>query len=604
MSDEKSDEKKLSLWALIGVIGYSFRILWRYSKSMLFMSGGGAIVDGLSPIVQAYLAGAILNELSLIPQGIASRNKLLILVIISSFITAIFYFFGSLRGYMYTAKREAFELELQHELLYKKSTIALEEFEIPAVRDKYERARQGISDLQGLASTSMDVLGAAIAIGGTITVVASTLPWLVIVLIPLPIFSIWMRTKNFLLWRTMWDHGRSHRMRAWGIENMFESVNGIMELRLFNLTKRLLAMWHKESLKAMKIKIKDEKKSTYVSILTEIFETLVAVAVDVWLVFRVFAGVIGLGLFEQTRRLVSAYIAALSRLASSLSGISIDGYRLNDYRTFMSEHSDQHKGLGEPLNEQITSIELMGASFTYPNSTYVALDNVDLVMGVGEHIAIVGENGAGKTTLLKVMLGLFGATEGEVLFNNRNSHDIAISDVHKQVSPLMQDYAEFSFLSVKEAVGVSTLDNIDKLKVKRVLQDVGLLEFVMGLPKGLDTNLGYVEDDGIKLSGGQWQRMAIARALYKEASILVLDEPTSAIDAKSEQDIIDTIFEQYSGKMVIIVSHRISTVKRASKIIMMKNGQIAESGTHKELFHEGTAYYDLFHKQAKAMSQD
>lgn len=601
MSSDKED-KKLSLWELARVIGFSFKVLWRYSRSMLFLSGGGAIIDGVSPIIQAYLAGAMLNELALIPQGTASRNHLLLLVIASALISAVFYLFSSLRDYIYTVKRETLDLALQHDLLQKKASLALEVFEIPSVRDKYERAQDGIGELQYLSRSSMDVLSSVIGIAGTITVIATSLPWLIAVLIPLPIFSIWMRTKNFLLWRTMWDRGRPHRMRAWGISGMFDSASGIMELRLFDLTKQLLMMWRQESLKATDIKLKDEKKSTLVSILTEIFETIVAVAVDVWLVFKVFSGVIGIGLFEQTRRLVGTYTASLSRLSSALANLFLDGYKLNDYRKFVGDDPVDIKSSGEAFEEPIKQVQLKAASFTYPNTTHPALDEVDMELTIGEHIAIVGENGAGKTTLLKVLLGLFEASGGEVLYNGRSSRTIDISGVHKQIAPLMQDFSDFSFLTVKEAVGISSLGSINEAMVKRALEDVGLLKFVSGLPKGLDSNLGYVEDDGIKLSGGQWQRMAIARALYKDANILVLDEPTSAIDAKSEQDIIDTIFERYEGKSVIIVSHRISTVKRASRIIMMKDGLIAESGTHQELFHEGTAYYDLFHKQAKAMS--
>ncbi len=599
----EAQNKKLSLKELIKVIGFSFKMLWRYSKSMLFLSGSGAVIDGVSPIIQAYLAGAILNELALIPQGTASRDKLLVLVIISSLISALIFFFGSWREYMYTAKREILSLALEHDLLIKQASLPLEESETPVVRDKYDRARQGIGELQSLSRSTMDILSAVIGIGGTITVVASTLPVLILVLLPVPFLSIWVRTKNYMVWRTMWDRGRSHRMRAYGIEEMFGNASSIMELKLFGLVKRFLALWHTESLKTIDVRLIDEKKAMRFSILSEILEAAIAVLVDVWLVFRVFAGTIGIGLFEQTRRIVGTYMGSLDRLSSALTDIFLDGYRLNDYRNFVAEDPTDTKPPGETFDGAINSIELKSTSFAYPTGNEQALDGVNFSLKIGEHVAIVGENGAGKTTLLKVMLGLFAPTSGDVLFNGRSVREIDLNGVHRQIAPLLQDYSAFDFLTVKESIAVSSLDNIDEDKVKRVLANVGMLKFVSNLPKGLDSNLGYVEDDGIKLSGGQWQRMAIARALYKEAAILVLDEPTSAVDAKSEQEIIDTIFENYEGKTVIIVSHRISTVKRASRIIMMKDGKVAEEGAHRDLFRDGTAYYELFHKQAKAMSQ-
>jgi len=163
----------------------------------------------------------------------------------------------------------------------------------------------------------------------------------------------------------------------------------------------------------------------------------------------------------------------------------------------------------------------------------------------------------------------------------------------------MQDFQNYLFLNVQESVAVSDLgDEIDAKRVRENIKRVGLSDFVDSLPNKYESNLGYVEDDGVKLSGGQLQRLAIARALYKKSDILVLDEPTSAIDAKSEQDIIDTIFDLYQKKTVLIVSHRLSTVSRADRIVVMKKGRVVEEGTHKQLFKTGTAYYDLFHKQA------
>lgn len=145
------------------------------------------------------------------------------------------------------------------------------------------------------------------------------------------------------------------------------------------------------------------------------------------------------------------------------------------------------------------------------------------------------------------------------------------------------------------------MPNVNQARVKEVLDQVGLLEFVQSQKNGLSSNLGYVEDDGVMLSGGQMQRLAIARALYQPTALLILDEPTSAIDAKSEQEIIDSLFDTYQSAGVIIVSHRLSTVVRADQIIVMKGGKIAEVGTHNQLYRRETSYYELFHKQAEAI---
>ena len=581
---------------------YSQKLLWKYARSLFVINTISGVIDGLTPVAQAYLAGAILGELSEIPAGTASRNHLILLVVASALLTAVSYVVSTARSYYFYGKREQMEAKLRGELLEKKSLLALEEFELPKVRDSFERAYTGLSEVVWVTRTLTDLGSAVISIIGVLAVVASTIPLLIIVLLPMPLLSGWARLRNYSVSRSMWDSARAQRMRANSIEGLFDNATSIMELRLFGLTKKLVAMWHRETRAVYTTRIKDEKKSAVLGIFTELVETLVGVAVDIWLVFRVFAGTIAIGLFEQTRRLVSSYILSLSRITSASADLLIDGYKLNDYRLFMQKPFMQRPDTGKPLTGPPKIIKLDNVTFQYPTGTEPVLQHIKLSITAGEHVAIVGENGAGKTTLLKVLLGLYHPTQGELLIDGKSSADLDISSLHQYIAPLMQDFSPMDFLNIRDSVAISDLGAVDEGRVRQVLETVNLWEFVTSLPKQLETELGYVEDDGIKLSGGQWQRLAIARALYKQAPILVLDEPTSAIDAKSEQEIVDAVFEAYAAKTVLIVSHRVSTVRRAKRILVVKGGVIVEEGTHASLFREGSAYYDLFHKQVKAIS--
>ena len=242
-------------------------------------------------------------------------------------------------------------------------------------------------------------------------------------------------------------------------------------------------------------------------------------------------------------------------------------------------------------------IEFRNVSFNYPNGPKV-LDKVSFIIRPGESVALVGHNGAGKTTIVKLLCRFYDVSGGKILINGINIKNLDLSHWYKFLGTLFQEFVKYHF-TVRENIFLGAPDKNDETAMKEAAVKSGAAEFIERLPKKYDQVLGKEFEDGEELSGGQWQKLAIARAFYEEPPVLILDEPTSAIDAEAEYEIFHNLEKQYKNKTLILVSHRFSTVRNANKIIVIDCGKIVESGSHQELMKLSGQYAKLFSIQAK-----
>ncbi|OGM25894.1 hypothetical protein A2962_00435 [Candidatus Woesebacteria bacterium RIFCSPLOWO2_01_FULL_39_61] len=244
-------------------------------------------------------------------------------------------------------------------------------------------------------------------------------------------------------------------------------------------------------------------------------------------------------------------------------------------------------------------IEVKNVSFKYPSTERYILKDFNLTIRSGEKIALVGENGAGKTTLIKLLLRFHDVTEGEVLINGVNIKEVDLDKWHEEIGALFQDFIKYQF-TFKENVYFGDLSKPKKIKfLKLAIEQSGADKFIDTLPEGRNQILGKMFEGGIDLSGGQWQKLALARAFYRNAPILILDEPTSAIDAKAEYEIFQKVQNLQKDKTVVIISHRFSTVRSADRILVLEGGKIIEEGNHRELMEKEGLYEELFTIQAQ-----
>jgi len=244
-------------------------------------------------------------------------------------------------------------------------------------------------------------------------------------------------------------------------------------------------------------------------------------------------------------------------------------------------------------------VEFRNVSFKYPGTERFILDSFNLVIKSGEKIALVGENGAGKTTLIKLMLRFHDVTQGEILINGVNVKDINLEDWHKYIGALFQDFIKYQF-TFKENVYLGDLTKTNQEKYLRdAVEKSGSSKYLDDLSNGINQVVGKMFEGGVDLSGGQWQKLALARAFFRDSPILILDEPTSAIDAKAEYEIFQKVQELQKDKTVVIISHRFSTVRHADRILVLSQGKIIEEGSHEVLMKKKGLYAELFEIQAQ-----
>jgi ATP-binding cassette subfamily B protein len=392
------------------------------------------------------------------------------------------------------------------------------------------------------------------------------------------------------------------------IERQTEYINWLLtsvlfakEVRLFNLGQLFRGRFQLLRRELWQGEISIAAKRSIAGLGAQIISTAMILAAYAFIVTQTLQGVLKIGdLF--------LYYQAFERGQSSLKGIlsSLSGlYEDNLFLTNLYDFLNLKATVAEPVNPQVLPCPMQSGivfdqvSFRYASSARQSLHNINLRIAPGEVIALVGENGCGKTTLIKLLCRLYDPTSGSVSIDGIPLTEFKTADLRRQISVIFQDYAQYN-LTALENIWLGNIELPQTVEsVAAAAHKAGADRVIAGLPQGYETILGAMFEEGEELSIGQWQKIALARAFLCNSQVIVLDEPTSAMDPKAEYDVFQKFRQLITNQTAILISHRLSTVKMADRICVMDKGRIVEQGTHYELMQLNGLYAELFETQAE-----
>jgi ATP-binding cassette, subfamily B, bacterial len=322
----------------------------------------------------------------------------------------------------------------------------------------------------------------------------------------------------------------------------------------------------------------------------------------VYVIFETVSGKMTVGTLTFLTGAIAGASSNLQMIFSTFSSIADQSLFLTDLLEFFALQplvTSKPHALRAPRPIQ-QGIEFRDVNFSYPGSTRLVLQNLNLRVAPGERIALIGENGEGKTTIVKLITRLYDPTAGSVHLDGIDLREYDLEDYSSQIAVIFQDFMRYD-MTAWENIAMGQISERKNLARIELAAKKSLAESVIGkLPLGYDQMLGRRFETGVDLSGGEWQRVALARAYLRDAQLLVLDEPTAALDARSEHEVFERFAELTQGKMALLISHRFSTVKMADRIVVLEKGQIAEEGRHEQLMARGGRYAAMFEMQASS----
>lgn len=601
-----TDERPVKfLQRALGVFGYSRRamtLVWTTSRFLTFTLAILTVIAGVLPAAIAYIGQLIVDGVvaAMSSDSPDTRRILWLVVLEALVVTAVA---ASQRGLSASQSllRALLGQRVNVMILEKALTLQLAHFEDSEFYDKLTQARREASSRPlSLVNRTFGLVQNSISLTSYAVLLFAFSPWAVVILMGagLPAFIAEAKFSGdaFKLFR--W-RSPDTRMQMY-LETVIAREDGVKEVKLFQLGPRLLQryqdIFHKLFAEDRRLTLRRDGWGFALGLIS----TGAFYGAYIWIVTATINTEITLGAMTMYLMLFRQGQTAVAAILSSISGMYEDNLYLSNLYEYLGQEVQQRSGRLVRGPEPKLGLELRNVSFTYPGASRSAISNIDLNIRPGDSLALVGENGSGKTTLIKLIARLYEPTGGNILLDGLDLNDWDIDALRQRIGVIFQDFGRYQF-SVGENIGAGDVRYIDDAERWAAAAKTGMAApFIEEMPDGYETQLGRWFKGGRELSGGEWQKIALSRAFMRsDADILVLDEPTAAMDAASEAAIFDHFRNASATKMTILISHRFSTVRAANQIVVMRNGAIVERGDHTSLLELGGVYAHLFTLQAR-----
>lgn len=593
-------EKKVNTRNLLKGIVWSFKTQLKISKWLYVLYFVTRLFDYVYPVVVSYISAQIINLLINIENQDISDPLFLYLIVggIFTFIrltTEKFYSYAELR------MNHRWHWFVGEMFLKKTSELDFQFIENSDFTITYYKVKDALGwSIMYLSFKIVDLAGVLISFLLMLSILLSIkVEFLILIAIPVLINYLINRRFGKSLY-AFWDDKGEVKIHIWKAEDALANPDIIREAKIYKftdyITKRF-SLAH-ESFTNDQKKILNNKAKW--NLLGDIAQGTITVLIQFWLINQVIIKIINVGNYTFYLSSIFNVQEMLFRIEYLFSVMRDHGrYAYDAYLFFNQKNVINEKDNSIILDERAPEIEFKNVSFKYPNVDKYILQNLSFKINSGEKIALVGQNGAGKTTLIKLLARFYDVTEGEILINGINIKDIELESYYKLWGCLFQSFAKLWF-SPRENIGLGNIEDIENLKmIEEASIKAGSHDFIKKLKNGYENYLSTSFKDGVELSGGQWQKIGIARSIFANPKFIVLDEPTSALDALAEIEVFKQINSLSKESSVIIVSHRFATVRQANKILVLENGKILEQGSHEDLMKNKNTYYKMFTAQAK-----
>jgi ATP-binding cassette subfamily B protein len=598
---EATARRKLRLGPYARAVGQVLAVSAKASPGAVAMKVAGSLISAVLPLVTTYFASLTTTALAAAYAGEPDAGRAAITyVIVTAVLGLLWGAFTSVDRYIQQVL--SFRVgAIVGDRMYERF-LALEfwRYDDKETVDLYDRARR-FSDsyarvLDRIAAIFTQLASVVLAIGALLLVSWWIALIVLVAIIPSVYLQFRLSREQMAHWNTQVDSRRQRRM----IENNLMKPQHIAEMRLYGIVRHLMGL--RSTLRDADEKRRLDFQKRYIpkQLLADALQYGAELLALVWIVGQIIARAQPVGQFLYVQQIVSRALSTANNLVSSLSSIDEDLANLKDYEQFM-DFPLSTSATGR-LEAAPSAVELRDIHFTYAGGEAEVLKGISMSFERGTHVAIVGENGAGKSTLIRVLAGLYQPSTGEVLLDGRDLRDIGIDDWHQHLAVMSQDFLRYEFATAENNIYFGDVHRPrDDERVRRAARDAEAMEFIEKMPNGFENYVSnWMEDPrgrkGSGLSGGQWQRLAMARNFYRDAPFVVMDEPTSAIDALAEHRIFTRLFADRS-RTIIAISHRLATIEKADVVHMLEDGRVVESGTHRELVALRGRYFRMFESQ-------
>ena len=579
----------------------SIKLSWKSSRTLFITRVIVEVFISIVPIELAVLLKSIINLLSNQIVGQANKDYSILITALSFYL--IFQLINMVLGKINTIcthiHQDIIGNNIDLQIIKKTNSLDISFFDSSKFYDEILNAANDSQALQTLTWIVLDLIRGIVSVLFCFYILGN-LHWsipVVILLLNIPTMAI---EKKYIKINYDWQRARSNKQRKMiYFKNILTTKPFAKELRIYNLQNYMTDQFTK----SWKEWYKERKRIAFFRGLWSALSSILPYSATVFILGFVGIAIINkqltLGDFSLYSSMTTMYVSGISNIFSAITQVYENEIKLTNFKNFLN-WAPLFQPTGCLKVKSPLQLEFKNVSFRYPNTERLSLTNISFKINENEKIAIVGLNGAGKTTIVKLILRLYEPTEGSILINDIDISKYEIEDLRKSFGVVFQDYCNYA-LTLKDNISISDINSKkSEIEFDRVCKAAGMEGILKKLSNKYETFLTKQFDkNGEELSGGEWQKVAIARAFYPDSKFMIMDEPTSSLDPEAEYKLYETMADLCKYKSAIFISHRLSSVIMADKILVLDNGEIIEAGNHKDLIEIDGKYAHLFKLQAE-----